>query len=217
MSPIQAAMGVINQDLRPVIPEFVPPAFAALIRSCWSRDPKQRPTFPQLLERLAHIRQQGLPRLELSAKNAKLYRKKILVYAFRSSDPVTVFKSWGTGESKPGDWVIVGPGDDVYTCDAKIFMSTYRPEPNKPFVYRKIGKIWARKMEHAFLVETLEGMEHGEANDYLAQNPVDGEQWPIDAATFDKTYEVAPVQKIHEDDDHKFPEEKKKEEDDMYD
>jgi hypothetical protein len=36
-------------------------------------------------------------------------------------------------------------------------------------------------------------MEHGQAGDYLAQNAVDGEQWPIDAATFEKTYEVCPI------------------------
>jgi hypothetical protein len=44
-------------------------------------------------------------------------------------------------------------------------------------------------MPTSFLVLTMEGMEHGEAGDYLAQNAVDGEQWPIDAKTFEKTYE----------------------------
>lgn len=36
-------------------------------------------------------------------------------------------------------------------------------------------------------------MEHGEAGDYLAQNSQDGEQWPIDAKTFEKTYEVVQL------------------------
>ena len=92
-------------------------------------------------------------------------------------------------ESKPGDWIIVGQGDDVYTCDHAIFLKTYRAEPGKANMYRKVGTIWAKKMPTTFLVLTLEGMEHGEAGDYLAQNAVDGEQWPIDSKTSEKTYE----------------------------
>ena len=91
--------------------------------------------------------------------------------------------------------MIVGTGNDVYTCDAAIFQKTYVPEPGQPHVFRKTGTIWANKMEHAFLVVTLEGMEHGEAGDYLAQNSVDGEQWPIDAKTFEKTYEEVAYHK----------------------
>jgi hypothetical protein len=56
-------------------------------------------------------------------------------------------------------------------------------------LFLQIGTIWAKKMPTSFLVLTMEGMEHGEAGDYLAQNAVDGEQWPIDAKTFEKTYE----------------------------
>jgi hypothetical protein len=33
----------------------------------------------------------------------------------------------GTGEGKKGDWVLVGPNDDVYTCNEEIFSNTYEP------------------------------------------------------------------------------------------
>lgn len=56
-------------------------------------------------------------------------------------------------------------------------------------------------MEHAFLLETLEGMEHGAAGDFLAQNPVDGEQWPISRKSFMKMYVLASKQTIEEEEE----------------
>mmetsp|Transcript_37103 Transcript_37103/g.72883 ORF Transcript_37103/g.72883 Transcript_37103/m.72883 type:complete len:793 (+) Transcript_37103:39-2417(+) len=195
MNPHQAALAVVTKDLRPKIPEFIPPGFAQLIADCWTRNPKQRPTMKEVIPRLKKLKEDGLPRTNLSLKNSKLWRKKVTVFAFRSKDPVTVSKSWGTGEGKPGDYVVVGQGEDVYTCDYAIFKKTYAALPDLPHMYRKIGKIFALKMDRDFLIETLEGMEHGKKGDYIAQNPVEGEQWPIDEKTFESMYEVAPDQK----------------------
>lgn len=52
MTPIQCALGVLNQNLRPPIPEWCPQSFRALIKNCVERDPKERPTFPQVLQAL---------------------------------------------------------------------------------------------------------------------------------------------------------------------
>lgn len=49
MSPIQCALAVLNQDLRPTIPEWCPPAFGALIKKCIDKDPNARPTFENIL------------------------------------------------------------------------------------------------------------------------------------------------------------------------
>ena len=176
LNPHQAALAVIAEDRRPDIPPFVPPKFAALMRDCWLRDPRARPSLPQVLERLAVLRKEGLPRLELGLGVAKLYRKKTLVFAYKSKDAVIVYKPWGTGEGKKGDWVLVGPGDDVYTCDAAIFLRTYSRVDARPHLYRKTGAIFALQMDRDFLMETLEGMEHGSKGDWIAQNPIDGEQ-----------------------------------------
>lgn len=197
MNPHQAALAVISEDKRPDIPKFVPPNFVTLIESCWQRDPKKRPSFPEVLKALRKLKEEGLPKLELTLNNAHLYRKKTTVYAFKSKDRVIVYKSWGTGESKKGDWVLVGPDDDVYTCDAKIFLKTYSlVDQDHPHMYRKTGKVFAKLMKDAFLIATLEGMEHGNAGDYLAQNPVDGEQWPIASKTFSEMYERSPDQTL---------------------
>jgi hypothetical protein len=67
----------VIEDKRPEIPAFVPPNFADLIQRCWQRDAKQRPSFPKILEALKRLKEEGLPRLELDHKNAKLFRKKV--------------------------------------------------------------------------------------------------------------------------------------------
>jgi len=198
LNPHQAALAVIAEDKRPEIPAFVPPKFAALMHACWLRDPRARPSVQEVLATLDILKAEGLPRIELSINTPRvaLYRKRTLVFAYPSKDSVIVYKPWGTGEGKKGDWVLVGPGDDVYTCDAAIFLRTYsQVDPaRRPHLYRKTGSIFALQMERDFLMETLEGMEHGSAGDWIAQNPVDGEQWPIAAATFQKMYERAPDQ-----------------------
>lgn len=196
MNPHQAALAVYTEAKRPDIPAFVPQNFQRLIRDCWHQDAKRRPTLVQVLQRLEQLRAEGLPRVELSLHNAQLYRKKAFVYAFPSKDVVVVSKSWGTGQAKRGDWVVVGPNADVYTCDATIFASTYVKVGTEPHLYRKVGKIFARQMPQDFLVQTLEGMEKGKAGDFLAQNPKHGEQWPIAQDKFMQMYELAPEQTV---------------------
>ncbi|CAI5725790.1 unnamed protein product [Hyaloperonospora brassicae] len=49
MTQIQVALGVLNHDLRPVIPRSCPRFFARLIQSCWAREPSLRPSFADLM------------------------------------------------------------------------------------------------------------------------------------------------------------------------
>ena len=55
-TPIQCALGVLNNDARPPIPDWCPPAFASLIRRCVTRKPAERPTFEQILEELDQMK-----------------------------------------------------------------------------------------------------------------------------------------------------------------
>ena len=55
MPPIQCALAVLNKDLRPEIPEWCPPVFELLIKTCLESDPMLRPTFPQILMTLDEL------------------------------------------------------------------------------------------------------------------------------------------------------------------
>jgi serine/threonine protein kinase len=56
MTPLQAAVGVVQKGLRPVIPSNCPEGLASVMRDCWQRDSKERPSFEQLKVRgLLHL------------------------------------------------------------------------------------------------------------------------------------------------------------------
>ena len=52
MTPLQAAVGVVQKGLRPAIPQNCPPALAELMVACWDASPMHRPTFRDLTPRL---------------------------------------------------------------------------------------------------------------------------------------------------------------------
>uniref|UniRef100_A0A1D1ZPD5 non-specific serine/threonine protein kinase n=1 Tax=Auxenochlorella protothecoides TaxID=3075 RepID=A0A1D1ZPD5_AUXPR len=55
MTPLQAAVGVVQKGLRPPLPLNCPPALAETMRACWVRDPAARPTFEQLKARMEEL------------------------------------------------------------------------------------------------------------------------------------------------------------------
>ena len=46
---------IIEEDLRPIIPDTTPPPFAELIKDCWKKNPDLRPKTSNILERLVVI------------------------------------------------------------------------------------------------------------------------------------------------------------------
>jgi len=52
LSPLQAAVGVVQRGLRPTIPSTCPAELADLMRACWTRRPEDRPGFEELKGRL---------------------------------------------------------------------------------------------------------------------------------------------------------------------
>jgi serine/threonine protein kinase len=50
MSQIQAALGVLNRNLRPTIPRDCPPFLSRLMKACWNRQPELRPSFPNIVK-----------------------------------------------------------------------------------------------------------------------------------------------------------------------
>ncbi|KAJ3690817.1 hypothetical protein LUZ61_019981 [Rhynchospora tenuis] len=55
LTPLQAAVGVVQKGLRPTIPKNANPKLAELIERCWQQDPTKRPDFAEILEILQHL------------------------------------------------------------------------------------------------------------------------------------------------------------------
>ncbi|KAK2974870.1 hypothetical protein RJ640_020785 [Escallonia rubra] len=55
MSPLQAAVGVVQKRLRPTIPSHTNPKIVELLESCWEQEPSLRPEFSQIIDTLQHI------------------------------------------------------------------------------------------------------------------------------------------------------------------
>ncbi|KAK7252998.1 hypothetical protein RIF29_37358 [Crotalaria pallida] len=55
LTPLQAAVGVVQKGLRPTIPKNTHPRLAELLQRCWQQDPMERPNFSEILEILQQI------------------------------------------------------------------------------------------------------------------------------------------------------------------
>lgn len=51
MTPLQAAVGVVQKGLRPGIPANCPPSLADLMCAAWDQSPQGRPSFRELTPR----------------------------------------------------------------------------------------------------------------------------------------------------------------------
>lgn len=55
LTPLQAAVGVVQKGLRPPMPPNAPPALAELMQQCWQRKPESRPSFEDAKVRMEDI------------------------------------------------------------------------------------------------------------------------------------------------------------------
>ncbi|XP_048233994.1 serine/threonine-protein kinase STY46 [Ricinus communis] len=55
LTPLQAAVGVVQKGLRPTIPKHTHPKLAELLEKCWQQDPALRPDFSEIIEMLQQI------------------------------------------------------------------------------------------------------------------------------------------------------------------
>ena len=55
LTPLQAAVGVVQKGLRPPMPQNAPPALAELMQQCWQRKPDDRPSFEEAKVRMEEI------------------------------------------------------------------------------------------------------------------------------------------------------------------
>lgn len=57
MTPLQAAVAVVQKDLRPTIAVDTHPMLAELLQRCWQKDPALRPTFAEIVDILNSIKE----------------------------------------------------------------------------------------------------------------------------------------------------------------
>ena len=80
MTPLQAAVGVVQKGLRPPMPPNVPPALAELMQECWQRKPEDRPSFEEAKSRMEEIcrlhRQDDAKRSQQSGLLSKFRKSK---------------------------------------------------------------------------------------------------------------------------------------------
>ncbi|KAL8200352.1 hypothetical protein R6Q57_011691 [Mikania cordata] len=55
LTPLQAAVGVVQQGLRPTIPKQTHPKLTELLECCWQHNPTLRPNFTEILDKLKHL------------------------------------------------------------------------------------------------------------------------------------------------------------------
>ncbi|KAJ9704523.1 hypothetical protein PVL29_002874 [Vitis rotundifolia] len=55
LTPLQAAVGVVQKGLRPTMPKNTHPKLAELLERCWQQDPTLRPDFSEIIEILQQI------------------------------------------------------------------------------------------------------------------------------------------------------------------
>ncbi|KAK4258458.1 hypothetical protein QN277_004905 [Acacia crassicarpa] len=55
LTPLQAAIGVVQKGLRPTIPKNTHPKFVELLERCWQQDPTLRPDFPEIIDILQRL------------------------------------------------------------------------------------------------------------------------------------------------------------------
>ncbi len=101
-------------------------------------------------------------KIQFDNSQARTYRKRVEVLAFRSQDGFRFHKAWGEQDVRADGWVIVplsntgAPTRDIYGCDEKIFAATYEPSPSlRPNHYRKKETVRAYQPGNPFKVDTV--------------------------------------------------------------
>ncbi|KAK9074793.1 hypothetical protein SSX86_003111 [Deinandra increscens subsp. villosa] len=55
LTPLQAAVGVVQQGLRPTIPKQTHPKLTELLECCWQHNPTLRPNFTEIIDKLKQL------------------------------------------------------------------------------------------------------------------------------------------------------------------
>jgi len=88
--------------------------------------------------------------------------------------------------AQPGDWRVVDDSGAVRSVAAEVFDESYREIA--PGRYRRIGVFRARQVLVEEQIDTKENPATAHPGDWVVEG-VKGEQWPVPADQFARTYE----------------------------
>lgn len=105
------------------------------------------------------------------------------------SDCTLRYEKWGgMQQAKSGDWLVIN-GDNSYTVAQNSFSQTYRHQYGD--WYRKTAPVWAETAESDGAIDTLEGVSHYRAGDYLVYNQPDrNDGYTVAKKEFEENYHL---------------------------
>lgn len=85
LTPLQAAVGVVQKGLRPTIPKNIHPKLVDLLNRCWKTDPAERPEFSEITLMLQEILKEVNEELDHESKQPKDKKLSGLFSSFKRS------------------------------------------------------------------------------------------------------------------------------------
>lgn len=85
MTPLQAAVGVVQKGLRPTMPRNIPAKLVDLLQRCWKTDPSERPGFSETTVILQEILKEVNEELDNESKQPRDKKSSGLFSSFKRS------------------------------------------------------------------------------------------------------------------------------------
>ena len=96
MTSFKVIYNVSKNNLRPEIPSWCPAPYAALMRTCWSKNPARRPLFPEILDAILAMEDYGWSGQPGNIENDSAY-----VVDYDESDPIVNCCSTSSPHARP--------------------------------------------------------------------------------------------------------------------
>lgn len=125
-TPIQIALRVSKEQLRPEIPSDTPKALQSLIKRCWSQKPEDRPTFSQiykfLIRKRAFFNGTDLKAIDQLATEIKRQEK---IRLCQSNNRIAPFSTFNNSHKQNQNNDIISPFTDLPHPNLSTFKSCF--------------------------------------------------------------------------------------------
>ncbi|KAI5668851.1 hypothetical protein M9H77_18704 [Catharanthus roseus] len=86
LTPLQAAVGVVQKGLRPTVPRHTHPLVVELLERCWQQEPSSRPEFTEIIEILQHIAKRVVQEERASKRRTLEAYQRLDVWPLKSQE-----------------------------------------------------------------------------------------------------------------------------------